>query len=266
MKYFTLLMFMFVSLFSSDVIGVVTDKKGIVKIKHKNSIKKESVKIDTEIFTEDKLYTYKSVAVITLKDKSEIKVGPYSTLTFGKKKITQEGGNVYYSIKKRKNDTLQVATQFTTIGVKGTTFIVKDNETKSVALSEGLVSIASNDNKAYELHVTHESYDKYSHQINDEYNSFKEELQNGFVSYKSHFLLKQNKILIFEKNGVVKEFNFNSSIENEFKVYNSSLLEKKKEEQNEILELKENIKQSLKELDSSPKKENKEALFKELDE
>ena len=188
------------NLFASEV-GTLIYKNGIVKIKHSSSIIKKSLKIGDKIETGDKVITYNSLATIKLKDNSIIKLNKFSSIKFGKKFF--QTGEVYYHITKQKHKILEVATEFTTIGVKGTIFIVDTNQTKAVSLKKGLISLTSPKGK-YEIHrkKLFSEFKNYQKKVNDEFDAYKKQLYKEFIEYKKSFDLSQNHMVSFNGNKV----------------------------------------------------------------
>jgi hypothetical protein len=230
MKKFLLLSLLLSSLFAQ--IATLVQKEGIVKVRHKGSIKKSSLKIDDKIENGDIIYTYDSIAVIKLKDGSLIKLTPHSTLKIDANKLSQKNGEIYFNIKKQKAHKLKLATAFTTIGVKGTIFIVNDNQIQFVALKQGLLNFKALKGK-YEIHKS-----KLIQEFNDEvakqekeFEDYKNQLYKEFIEYKAEFQIKENYIVSFNGNKVyenrmnknnLKEF---SKFESRFKLSNFNYLQ-----------------------------------------
>jgi len=200
-----LLLLLCATLLFSNEIGELVYKKGLVKVQHKNSIKKSSLKLNAKIYEGDKISTYNSLATIKLNDNSTIKLDKYSTIKFGKK-IYQESGKIFYHITKRKQQKLKVATIFTTIGVKGTTFIVDTNKTKMVALQKGLISLTA-PKGVYEIHKKKllDEFEAFKLGMNNEFDEYKEQLYKEFIEYKKSFDLKQDYMVTFDKNVVYEK-------------------------------------------------------------
>ena len=198
--YKIILILLSLNLFANEQIGKLIFKNGLVKVQHLNSIRKKSLNLNNPIYQGDKISTYNSLATIELNDKSIIKLDKYSTIKFDKK-FKQTAGRIYYKITKRKQQRLEIATNFTTIGVKGTTFIVDTNKTKMVALKKGLVSLTALKGK-YELHKRKKltEYEQYKLSINNSFGKYKKQLSKEFIEYKKTFDLPQQQIVIFDKN------------------------------------------------------------------
>ena len=189
------------NLFANEIATLIY-KKGIVKVQHKKSIIKKSLKVGDKIENGDKVSTYNSIATIKLIDNSIIKLDKYSTIKFSNK-IKQESGRIYYHITKRKNNILEVATTFTTIGVKGTTFIVDTNKTNSVSLKKGLISLTATKGK-YEIHIKKpiSEFEAYKNKMDKDFKNYKKQLYKEFIEYKKSFDLKENHSVIFDGNKV----------------------------------------------------------------
>ena len=188
------------NLFANEIATLIY-KKGIVKVKHPNSIIKKSLKIGDKIYSGDKVITYNSIATLKLIDNSIIKLNKFSTIKFGKK--ISQNGEIYYHIKKQKKNIIKVATEFTTIGVKGTIFIVDTNKTKSVSLKKGKISLTAPKGK-YEIHRKSE-FENYKKNINNEFEEYKKNLYKEFIEYKKSFDLSENHMVVFNGNKVYEK-------------------------------------------------------------
>jgi hypothetical protein len=221
-------------------IGTLIQKDGLVKVKHQNSIKKVSLKVNDTIENGDTIYTYKSIAVIKLNDESIIKLTPYSQIEFNKNKLSQKQGEIYFNIKKRETNKIVVSTAFTTIGVKGTTFIVNDKQKNCiVALKKGALNFKSLSGK-YELHKKKlmNEFDDFVKKQEGEFKDYKKKLYKEFIEYTAEFELKENKTVSFNGNKVYEnDMNKNDSksfdnFEVEFKLTNFDLTDSKHKEEN----------------------------------
>lgn len=186
-------------------IGVLIKTKGIVKRKAANSIMKRSVHSGYKIKNGDTIYTFDSLAVIQLKDKSIIKLDKYSTISFAKHSIKQSKGRAYYKITHQKVKQLAVITPYTTIGVKGTIFVVSDKKQNNyVALKKGRISLTAQRGE-YEIYSIKEKFAKYKQNLMNEFNEYKKQLQKEFVEYKKSFDLSAGKMVVFNGNKVYEK-------------------------------------------------------------
>jgi hypothetical protein len=145
-------------------------------------------------------------ALSVLNEKSKVKVEKSGWLS-------HLSGKIYYLFRKvsSKEKSRKVKTGFTTIGIRGTTFIVYDEgDEKSVALEEGKLNIESPD-KPYEIHKPKpeddfESFKKQMQKKKDaldrEYSDYKDKISKDFVEYKKSFDLEANRIISFSGNRV----------------------------------------------------------------
>ena len=127
--------------------------------------------------------------------------------------ISQLGGKVYYIFRKvfGTEPSRQVRTNFATIGVRGTTFIVYENEDgKGVALEEGKLNIES-PGEAYAIHKKQQAdeFEAFKQQMQDkadaldqEFKDYQQNLQKEFVEYKKQFDLEANQLVSFDGNRV----------------------------------------------------------------
>lgn len=202
-------------------IGVLTKSNGKVKVLKKDSIKKEKVKAGYEINTGDLLITYtKASAVIKLLDGSDVVLDKSSQIQFmAENEIHQNGGSIYYNIVKRgKKNSLKVQTEFAIIGIKGTTFIVNDdNQTKGVSLKEGLIGVASL-KEEFELHRKKvlEEYERYKMEQEMGFEAFKKAMQEDIVTNVKEFDLAAGKTISFGENDRVDEAEFKEAQEKQF--------------------------------------------------
>ncbi len=116
------------------------------------------------------------------------------------------GGKIYFTFKKMFGEPRRVRTRSATIGVRGTTFIISDNEeqgSESVALKEGLLQIEST-GPAFEIHKKKvldefEQYKLQSHQaqkkMKDEFEQYKQQTMKEYVEYQREFTLQPNRVI-----------------------------------------------------------------------
>lgn len=202
MKLLLLIVLLFSFTLGNDVVGIITKIQGKVKILKDGEIRKTSAIEKQELYKNDLIITYKkAMANIELTDGSKITLAQKSKLSLkDNNNVKQENGKIYYNIQQRGSIGLKVATNFSIIGVKGTQFIITDEDgNKSLSLKEGLVGVSSLD-KEFELH---------KQSIYDEMDAFKKEFENykekehkEFLEYTKSFDLEENQTINFDKNRV----------------------------------------------------------------
>jgi len=200
------LLLLIVGIFLFADVGVLVKKNGFVKIKPAHSIRKKSVNVGYKIQNGDTVYTYDSLAVIKLNDNSTIKLDKFTTIKFLPKNITQKEGRAYYQITHQKIKKLSVNTPYTTIGVKGTVFVVSSQKKDNfVALKKGKISLNSKKGK-YAIHKTiKDEFAEYKKNMMDEFNEYKKQLQKEFIEYKKSFDLEAGKMATFDGNNVYEK-------------------------------------------------------------
>lgn len=183
---------------------------GTVKVQHQNSIKKTKASIGMALMQGDTVLTYRNAkAVLVLEDKTKIVVKEYASLELvSHDEYTQSGGKVFFKVTKRRNGKgLKVNTPFAIIGVKGTEFVVTDDNTsKSLALNEGLVGVDSPSGKAFALLDKEKLDAAMGSKSNDadEFEAYKKELMAEFTEYKKSFDLSPGKKLNFNGQNVTQ--------------------------------------------------------------
>ncbi len=145
--------------------------------------------------------------------------------------LSQLGGKVYYVFRKvfGKEQPKQVKTNFATIGIRGTTFIVfDDGESNSVALQEGKLNIES-PGEDFEIHrkTQADDFESFKQQAKErkeslerEFSDYREKLGKEFVEYKKSFDLEANRIIHFDGNKV-NEGGLTDDIKAQFENFNS---------------------------------------------
>ena len=204
------LFLLFAVVVSANSLGIVQKVDGIVKVKHKDSIKKSKVKKGYEIQAGDILSTFRGAdAVLKLADGSDVVVGERSVIAFADTlEFKQSGGKIFYKItSKDAKNKLKIKTDFAIIGIKGTTFIVSADQNSSyVALKEGLIGIAS----------IKEEFQLYKRKVMSEYEAFVKQQQEGFEKYKrqqdeyivtmaKEFDLEAGKIVSFKGEKAIED-------------------------------------------------------------
>lgn len=141
--------------------------------------------------------------------------------------LSHLGGKVYFTFKKVFGDKRQVKTRFATLGIRGTTFIVTDDDSgRSVALAEGLLEIQA-PGAAFEIHrrQQRDQFRAYKQQAQQqqqatqsEFDDYKRQLNRDFIEYKKSFSLQPNHIVRFDGNRVDEDL-IDDDIKAEFEYF-----------------------------------------------
>ena len=222
-----ILLCLFVGVAFASSLGIVQKVDGIVKVKHKDSIKKMKVTKGYEILPGDIISTYRHAhAVLKLADKSSVVLSERSVIAFDTAlDWKQKSGKVYYKItSKDVKNKLKIKTNFAIIGIKGTTFIVgADTNSSYVALKEGLIGIAS----------IKEEFQLYKKKVMSEYEAYVKQQKEGFEKFKKEqeeYVMTMTKEFDLSAGNVVS-FSGEKAIENplqskeEFKRFEQMLQE-----------------------------------------
>lgn len=209
MRVFLLIFCAFSFTFAS--IGTITNMKGLTKVLKPGEVKKVKVKKGYEIQPGDILLTYKRTKTeIELKDKSKLVLDAKSKVLFASaNEIAQEGGRVFYEIRKRgKAQGIKVKTAFAIIGVKGTKFIVNDEDKQFVSLNKGLLGIENPEDKKFERRIktTKEAFNLFKKQMEKDFAAYKQKFSDEIVEHVKSFDLVAGKQLVFNKNVVEETF------------------------------------------------------------
>lgn len=139
-------------------------------------------------------------ALSVLNEKSSIRVEKTNWLS-------HIGGKIYFTFRKVFGERRQVKAKFATIGIRGTTFIVYDDENgEGVALQEGQLDVES-PGEAFEIHRQKElsEYEAFlleaqqsKQALQDEYDTYKKDLKKEFIEYKKSFTLEANRVISFD--------------------------------------------------------------------
>jgi len=204
------LFFLFGTLLSATTLGIVQKVDGIVKVKHKDSIKKSKVKQGYEIQQGDIISTYRAAkAVLSLNDNSKIALDAKASIAFlDGDNVEQSGGKIFYKITARDpHHKLKIKTNFAIIGIKGTTFIVGGDQNSSfVALKEGLIGVQS----------IKEQFNLYKKKVLGEYEAYVKKQQQEFEKYKegaNDYVLEVTKEFDLHAGNVVS-FGEDKAVEN----------------------------------------------------
>ena len=169
-------------------------------------------------------------AVVKFNDGSLSVLDRNSSLRVGKTGwLSHLGGRVYFVFNKVFGGERRVETRFATIGIRGTSFIVYDDDSgQAVALQEGLLAIESI-GSAFEIYRQQnlDEFDNYKQQVldqqqarNAEYDDYRELIQREFVEYRQSFTLQPERIVRFD-GARVDESMIDEDIKAEFENFES---------------------------------------------
>jgi len=153
-----------------------------------------------------------SQAVVRFNDGALSVLNEKSRLQVEKKNwLSHIGGKIYFTFRKVFSGQRQVKAKFSTIGIRGTTFIVTDNEEgQSVSLQEGKLELESSGDD-YEIHRQKpaDDFTAFKQQamdarnaMNKEYEDYKKQTMEEFVEYKKSFTMEANHVIRFDGNRV----------------------------------------------------------------
>ena len=214
----------FMSFIYATPIATIEKIVGKVKVLKSDQIRASKAKLHQKLYKDDLLITYKNaMTTIKLDDKSLITLDQKTKLRVQDvKKLKHESGKVFFNIETQGKNKIEIATNFATIGVKGTMFIISDNqELQSVSLKSGLISVSALEGK-FEIHKTKakklSEYEKYRLAQSYDFEQYKEKIQNEFIEYKKEFDLYENTMISFNKN-IVNEKMLDEKSKKEFKQF-----------------------------------------------
>ncbi len=147
-------------------------------------------------------------AVVRFNDGVVSVLGEKSSLQVEKTSwLSHLGGKIYFTFSKVFGERRQVKTRFATLGVRGTTFIIYDDDNgQAVALQEGLLDIES-PGPAFEIHRQQEldEFEAFKQQaqqhqqdMRQEFDDYRNRMQREFIEYKENFTLQPNRIIQFD--------------------------------------------------------------------
>ena len=205
-----IMFFLFLFSIQATTLGTVKKIEGKAKLQGQDSMRKKSLEVGKELVAGDTVLTYRqSKVVLELNDKTKIVIDAFAKLTLlSADKFDQDGGKVYYKVTKRKGAKgLNVKTPFAIIGVKGTEFVITDdNNSKALSLNEGLVGVDSPDGKPF-AHIDEDKVNAKLGTPSDvqaEFEAYKKELYAEFAEYVKSFDLKPGKKLVFNGKQVLE--------------------------------------------------------------
>jgi hypothetical protein len=187
-------------------VQIINDKGEIRNIKEANTPVQE---LDTVVTKggSKAVVKFDNGSLSVLREKSSLKIEKSNLLS-------HLGGKIYFTFKKlfgKQRKTRKVRFRQATIGIRGTTFIVTDDESGAgVALEEGSLDIES-PGPSYEIHRKKEmsEFEAFKQQamdqqkaMQDEFADYKKQTMKEFVEYKKSFTLEPNKVIRFDGNRV----------------------------------------------------------------
>jgi hypothetical protein len=121
--------------------------------------------------------------------------------------LSHLGGKIYFTFSKVFGKSRQVKTRFATLGIRGTTFIIYDDDnSQGVALLEGLLDIES-PGPAFEIHRQQslDEFESFKQQVlqqqqdlQQQYDDYRKQMQHEFIEYKQSFTLQANHVIRFD--------------------------------------------------------------------
>ena len=188
--------------------GKVLKFSGDVEVVNAKGEKRSVKQADEELNENDTIVTKEDARIVVqfddgalsvLDEKSRLRVEKTSWFSY-------LGGKVYFTFKKVFGDTRRVKTRAATIGIRGTTFIISENDEQngeSVALKEGLLQVEST-GPAFEIHKKKvmDEFAQFKQQqqqakqaMQDEFDQYKKQTQQEFVEYRRNFTLQPNRVI-----------------------------------------------------------------------
>lgn len=205
----------------ANELATIDKIEGKVKILHANDIRAQKAKLHEKLYKDDLLITYKNgMATLKLDDNSLITLSQKTKLRIKDlKKLEQEEGKVFFNIETQGTNSLEVATNFATIGVKGTKFIINSTDKlKDVSLKSGLVGVSALEGE-FEIHTKKKKklseFEQYKLANENAFNDYKKKIEEEFIEYKKQFDLHPNNTITFNNN-VVNQDSINKDTKKEF--------------------------------------------------
>ncbi len=188
--------------------GKVLKFNGEVEVVNAKGEKRLIKKVDEPLDEMDTMATKKGAHIVVqfndgalsmLDEKSRLRVEKTSWYSY-------LGGKVYFSFKKIFGEPRRVKTRAATIGIRGTTFIISENEKQNgetVALKEGLLQIVST-GPAFEVHKEKiiDEFTQFKQQrqqeiqaMQSEFEQYKQQTRQELVEYRHQFTLQPNRVV-----------------------------------------------------------------------
>lgn len=200
--------------YADEARGLIVKNSGVVKITSAKGKVREVTGSNVEVREMDTVSTGEDgKAVVMFNDGALTVLDQKSSLQIDKKNwLSHLGGKIYFTFRKVFSGQRQVKTKFSTIGIRGTTFIVYDNkeEGAGVALKEGKLELVSTGDN-YEIHrqKSVDNFKAFKQQAEEsrkamksEYDDYKKNTMEEFVEYKNSFTMEANHVIRFDGNRV----------------------------------------------------------------
>ena len=193
--------------------GQILKTTGVVTIINAQGELREAKGVDIVVHENETVTTSEgSQAVVRFNDGVLSVLDEKSSLQVEKKNwLSHLGGKIYFTFRKVFGGERQVKAKFSTIGIRGTTFIVYDNEEgEGVALQEGRLELESPGDD-YEIHRQKpvDDFEAFKQQVREgrdalqkEYQAYKKKTMEEFVEYKKSFIMEANHVIRFDGNRV----------------------------------------------------------------
>ena len=161
------------------------------------------------------------------------------------------GGRIYFVFNKVFGQPRQVKTSFATIGIRGTTFIVYDDDSgQAVALREGLLTIEST-GPVFEIY-RHKNLDEFEafkqqelqqqKELREEFDDYSDQIQREFVEYKQSLILQPDRVIRFDGNRVDEKM-IDDTFRTDFKRFETVTGELLEEFREQALQYRETLEQ-----------------------
>lgn len=183
---------------SAQSLGRMSHADGQIKVIRAGQVIPQNIdplQLPIELFPGDKVQSAgSSEARIRLADNSLILLQSSSLLillTADHQKLDQ--GRVLYSVRKRGGlKGLKVSTRSATIGVKGTEFLVQqDEQQQKVLLNEGIVELVAEGSPFLKpIQDEMQAFENYKQDVNDEFDEYQRQLNLEFQEYVKSFTME----------------------------------------------------------------------------
>lgn len=227
MKILIFLTLLTVSLFSDEIFGMVSKIKGQA-YEIKADERKIELAVGSKVSVGSTVFTKDNSRVIIKFSKDIIVLNKNCRLFLDAKSVvSQKEGSIFYKIEPLKSvtkglkalskDRFKIRTRTTTIGIRGTDFVVDNsNGDQKVLLRNGRLNIASIDEE-FKMYVKKEmsEFEAYKQQMEDGFKEFVDTQEYEFSEHKKEFTLEQNK-MAYIKDGKVYQEEFSKEVKEMF--------------------------------------------------